>query len=46
MIGKMYMNANAKPLPYKTIAKRPSEPAELGYYLVDNLGCFLTELAT
>jgi len=41
-MGKMYMNAHAKPLPYKTIATRPGEndPVALGKYLVDNLGCY------
>lgn len=41
-LGKMYMNAHAKPLPYLKDIKRPSEnePVELGRYLVDNLGCF------
>jgi len=42
-MGKMYMNARAKPLlPYKTIASRPGEndPVALGRYLVDNLGCY------
>jgi len=41
-LGKMYMNMHAKPLPYLKDVKRPGEdqPAELGRYLVDNLGCF------
>jgi mono/diheme cytochrome c family protein len=40
MIGKAYMNSKAKPVPYKDGIKRPENPAALGYYLVDNLGCF------
>jgi len=42
-MGKIYMNAHAKPLlPYKNTASRPgeNEPVALGRYLVDNLGCF------
>jgi mono/diheme cytochrome c family protein len=41
-IGKIYMNASAKPVTYKEVIKRPSEndPVALGYYLVDNLACF------
>jgi len=41
-IGKIYMSASAKPIEYKDGIKRPSEnsPVALGYYLVDNLGCF------
>ena len=41
-IGKMAMNSMAKPLPYKQGIKTPAEnnPVALGYYLVDNLGCF------
>jgi mono/diheme cytochrome c family protein len=41
-IGKMYMGMHADPVPYKTGIKRPSENnrTALGYYLVDNLGCF------
>jgi mono/diheme cytochrome c family protein len=41
-IGKIYMNMNAKPLPYLANVKRPSEnePVALGAYLADNLGCF------
>jgi mono/diheme cytochrome c family protein len=42
LLGKIYMNMNAKPLPYLTEIKRPrtDEPVALGAYLVDNLGCF------
>jgi cytochrome c1 len=42
LIGKMYMNMKAKPLPYIQIAKRPAEdvPVAVGRYLVDNIGCF------
>ena len=42
LIGKMYMNMHATPLPYTQIAKRPSEndPVALGRYLVDNIGCY------
>ena len=42
LVGKMYMSAAAKPLPYNDGIKRPSveEPVALGRYLVDNLGCF------
>jgi mono/diheme cytochrome c family protein len=41
-IGKIYIDAAAKPIEYKDGIKRPSEndPVALGYYLVDNLGCF------
>ena len=41
-IGKIAMNSMAKPLPYKQDVKTPAEnnPVALGYYLVDNLGCF------
>jgi len=41
-IGKIYMNMNAKPLPYLKDIKRPGEdhPVELGRYLVDNMSCF------
>ena len=41
-IGKAYMNAAAKPLAYKTGVKLPSanDQVGMGYYLVDNLGCF------
>jgi hypothetical protein len=41
-IGKMIMNAMAKPLPYKPGIQRPSETDSiaLGRYLVDNIGCF------
>ncbi len=42
LIGKAYMNMHAKPLEYKTGVRLPSEndQIKLGYYLVDNLGCF------
>jgi|SRR6185312_13445431 len=40
MIGKMYMDMHAKPIPYKAGVKVPDDQAALGYYLVDNLGCF------
>ncbi len=42
-IGKMIMNAMAKPLPYHTGIQKPSETDSiaLGRYLVDNIGCFL-----
>jgi mono/diheme cytochrome c family protein len=39
-IGKIYMNAHAKPVPYKADVKLPSDKVAMGYYLVDNLGCF------
>jgi hypothetical protein len=41
-IGKMIMNAMAKPLPYQPGIQRPSETDSiaLGRYLVDNIGCF------
>ena len=41
-VGKMAMNMMAKPLPYKTDIKRPSENDSIaaGRYLVDNIGCF------
>ena len=41
-IGKMIMNAMAKPLHYQPGIKRPSETDSiaLGRYLVDNIGCF------
>ena len=42
LIGKMYMSMHAKPVAARANVKLPSEndPAALGYYLVDNLGCF------
>ncbi len=42
LIGKIYMGMSAKPAPFKDGIARPSEsdPVGLGYYLVDNLGCF------
>lgn len=41
-IGKAFMNLKAKPVPYQANVKVPSanDPKKLGYYLVDNLGCF------
>jgi len=41
-MGKTYMNMHAKPLEYKQGVKLPpaSDQVALGYYLVDNLGCF------
>ncbi len=39
-IGKIYMGMHADPAPYRAGIKRPSEGTALGYYLVDNLGCF------
>jgi mono/diheme cytochrome c family protein len=41
-IGKTYMNLKAKPVAYRANVKMPSEndPAAVGYYLIDNLGCF------
>ena len=40
-IGKIYMGMNAKPVAYNPQKiKRPTDPVALGYYLVDNLGCF------
>jgi mono/diheme cytochrome c family protein len=42
LLGKMFMSATAKPLPYKPDINRPAEsdPVALGRYLVDNIGCF------
>src|SRR6185312_329920 len=42
LIGKMFLAASARPAPFKTGIKRPSEnePVALGRYLVDNLGCY------
>ena len=42
LIGKVYMNLKAKPVPYRADVKMPpaNDPAAVGYYLVDNLGCF------
>lgn len=40
LIGKMYMGMTAKPAPFKDGIARPSDPVALGYYLVDNVGCF------
>lgn len=37
-IGKMFMKA--KPASYKADVKLPSGQVAMGYYLVDNLGCF------
>ncbi len=41
-IGKAYMNLKARPAPYKADVKLPgaNNQVEMGYYLVDNLGCF------
>lgn len=41
-VGKIYMNMHANPVPYKQDVKLPAEndPVAMGYYLVDNLGCF------
>jgi len=40
IIGKIYMSATAKPLPYNPGMKLPTDKVALGKYLVDNLGCF------
>jgi hypothetical protein len=42
LIGKTAMNMMAKPLPYKTNIRRPTESDSIaaGRYLVDNIGCF------
>jgi len=40
-IGKAFMDMHAKPIPDKQgINGPPADPVALGYYLVDNLGCF------
>ena len=41
-IGKAFMNLKAKPVLYKSGIKLPSanDKVAMGYYLVDNLGCF------
>jgi len=39
-IGKAFMDMHAKPIPYKQGVKVPEDKIALGYYLVDNLGCF------
>jgi len=39
-VGKAFMNMHAKPIPYKQDVKVPDDQVALGYYLVDNLGCF------
>jgi len=41
-IGKFYMSFAANPAPYRANVKLPSmdDKAAMGYYLVDNLGCF------
>ncbi len=41
-VGKMFLDAVAKPVPYKTINNTPAENDAVasGAYLVDNLGCF------
>lgn len=39
--GKLFMNLKAKPVPYQANVEMPgNDPVKLGYYLVDNLGCF------
>jgi mono/diheme cytochrome c family protein len=40
--GKIYMSMHSNPAPFNPGIKRPSEndKVALGYYLVDNLGCF------
>ena len=40
IIGNLYMIEAAKPMPYKQDINTPTDPVALGYYLVDNLGCF------
>jgi mono/diheme cytochrome c family protein len=40
IIGKIYMSATAKPLPYNPGIKLPTDNVAMGKYLVDNLGCF------
>jgi hypothetical protein len=42
LIGKAYMNLQAKPIPYRANVKMPAKNdlAAQGYYLIDNLGCF------
>jgi len=39
-VGKIYMNMKAKPVAFKDHINRPTGQVELGYYLVDNLGCY------
>jgi mono/diheme cytochrome c family protein len=39
-IGKIYMGATAKPLPYNPGMRLPTTDVAMGRYLVDNLGCF------
>ncbi|MCC8423659.1 c-type cytochrome [Mucilaginibacter sp. UR6-11] len=41
-VGKAYMNLTAKPVPYKPDVPMPAKnnKVAIGYYLVDNLGCF------
>lgn len=39
-IGKAYMNLHAKPVAYKQDVKMPANEIAMGYYLIDNLGCF------
>ncbi|RWY49433.1 cytochrome c family protein [Mucilaginibacter gilvus] len=41
-VGKAFMNIKAKPMPYQANVKLPaiSDKVKLGYYLIDNLGCF------
>ena len=40
IIGKIYMSATAKPLPYNPGIKLPTNDVAMGKYLVDNIGCF------
>lgn len=40
VIGKLYMNISAKPLPYKPGIKLPTDEVAMGRYLIDNIGCF------
>ncbi len=40
-IGKIYMGMHANPVAYSdNIKEPPADKVKLGYYLVDNLGCF------
>jgi mono/diheme cytochrome c family protein len=40
VIGKIYMDMHAKPVIYRQDVKLPTNQVALGYYLVDNLGCY------
>lgn len=40
LIGKIYTGMTAKPVSFKDGIAKPSDPVALGYYLVDNIGCF------